>query len=472
MNILEKIIYEIAAFILAISPSTNYVEGVIGQPRSFLPHQTQTQTDKTISSLIYRGLFKYDIYGSLVPDLADSWIISDDGIIYTIKMKEGQTWTDGSPITSDDLIYTSFKSPELFGVATDKVDDLTVRYILPNKFSPFLSLFTKGIMKINSEEEQNPLKPISNGAFKILSVEESGPIYKQIILLNLDQSQEIRKLIFKYYPNEEEVVTAARLGEIDGFISSQDYEFENFEERNFPLQSVYYAIYFNLKNENFKDVEFRKKLRKALHVQEIAYDKGISAIGPISRNVFTDKKTGGDYYDKDYKENLQNALTITVPDVKSLIEVAQRIKAFWEEKLNMDIKIKTVDPDRFEKEIIETRNFEVLLYGQEIGRDPDRYVNWHSTQKDPPGLNLSGFEQVRADRALEEGRNEIDNDKRLTHYSEFQKVVDEQVPAIFLYHPHIKYYMNKYIKGIGDKYTFTAADRFLDFGVWYITKSI
>src|SRR3989338_2760643 len=121
MNILEKIIYEIAAFILAISPSTNYVEGVIGQPRSFLPHQTQTQTDKTITSLIYRAL---------VPDLADSWIISDDGIIYTIKMKEGQTWTDGSPITSDDLIYTSFKSPELFGVATDKVDDLTVRYIL------------------------------------------------------------------------------------------------------------------------------------------------------------------------------------------------------------------------------------------------------------------------------------------------------------------------------------------------------
>ena len=472
MNIIEKIIFEIAAFILAISPSTNYVEGVIGQPRSFLPHQTQTQTDKTISSLIYRGLFKYDIYGSLIPDLADSWTISEDGIVYTIKMKEEQTWTDGTPITSDDLIYTSFKSTELVGVATDKVDDLTVRYTLPNKFSPFLSLLTNGVIKINSEEEQNPLKPVSNGTFRILSVEESGPIFKQIILLNLDQSQDIRKLIFKYYPNEEEVITAAKLGEIDGFIASKDYIFENFEEKNFPLQSVYYSLYFNLRNEKLKDTEFRKKLRRALHVQEIAYDKGITTIGPISRNAFTDKKTGGDYYDKDYKENLITQLTITVPDVKSLVEVAQRVKTFWEEKLNMDVKIKTVEPDKFENEIIENRDFEVLLYGQEIGRDPDRYVNWHSTQKDPPGLNLPGFEQVRADRALEEGRNEIDSDKRLTHYSEFQKVIDEQAPAIFLYHPFIKYYVNKYVNGIGDKYTFTAADRFLDFGVWYITKAI
>ena len=415
MTILEKVIFEIAAFILTISPSTNYVEGVIGQPRSFLPSQTQTQTDKTISKLIYRGLFKYDIYGALLPDLADNWTISEDGIVYTIKIKENQTWADGTSITSDDLIYTAFKSSELTGVATDKVDDLTVRYTLPNKFSPFLSLLTNGVMKSNSEEEQNPLKPTSSGTFKVLTVEKSGPIIKQVILINLDKLQDIRKLIFKYYPNEEEVVMAAKLGEINGFIASSDYTLENFEERSFPLQSVYYALYLNMRNDKLKDVEFRKKLRKTLHIQEVVYDKGITTEGPISRNAFTDKKTEIDYYEKNFKEDLNSEITITVPEVKSLVEVAQRVKIFWEERLNLDVKIRTIDPDKFEDEIINTRDFEVLLYGQEIGRDPDRYVNWHSTQKDTPGLNLSGFEQVRADRALEEGRNEIDSDKRITH---------------------------------------------------------
>src|SRR3989344_6319274 len=167
MNILEKIIYEIAAFILAISPSTNYVEGVIGQPRSFLPHQTQTQTDKTISHLIYRGLFKYDIYGALVPDLAESWTVSNGGLVYTIKLKANQKWLDGSKVTSDDLIYTAFKNQKLSDVAPDKVDDRTVRFTLPNKFSPFLSLLTTGVMQANAEEKNRPLLPVSSGQFRV-----------------------------------------------------------------------------------------------------------------------------------------------------------------------------------------------------------------------------------------------------------------------------------------------------------------
>ena len=112
-----------------------------------------------------------------------------------------------------------------------------------------------------------------------------------------------------------------------------------------------------------------------------------------------------------------------------------------------------------------------MLFGQEVGRDPDRYVLWHSTQKDPPGLNISGFDQIRADRALEEGRNESDSDKRVVHYSEFQKTVVGQTPAIFLYHPFVHYYVSKYIEGIGEKYTFSYSDRFLDFANWKRVKT-
>jgi ABC-type transport system substrate-binding protein len=79
---------------------------------------------------------------------------------------------------------------------------------------------------------------------------------------------------------------------------------------------------------------------------------------------------------------------------------------------------------------------------------------------------LSGFEHVRSDRALEEGRNELDYEKRVVHYNEFQKVTFEQVPVIFLYHPYAHYYMSKNIEGIGQKNTFTATDRFIDFANW------
>ena len=109
MNFINQIIFAVSSFLLAILPSTEYVEGLTSQPQSFFPHQAQSHQDRTISSLIYKGLFKYDIYGDLVPDLAESWAVSEDGLEYTVTLKENQYWSDGSPVTTDDILYTSFK---------------------------------------------------------------------------------------------------------------------------------------------------------------------------------------------------------------------------------------------------------------------------------------------------------------------------------------------------------------------------
>jgi peptide/nickel transport system substrate-binding protein len=178
------------------------------------------------------------------------------------------------------------------------------------------------------------------------------------------------------------------------------------------------------------------------------------------------------YFDEEYEANRSDmTLRITVPDVKVHKKVAESIAHIWEDKLGMEVKIIEADPETILEDVIKPHDFELLLYGQEIGRDPDRYVNWHSTQKEFPGLNISGFEQVRSDRALEEGRNEPDSEERAVHYNEFQEVVHQEIPAIFLYHPFTKYYVSDYITGIGEKYTFSVGDRFLDFSNWKRVKT-
>ncbi|MFZ5424900.1 MAG: ABC transporter substrate-binding protein [Patescibacteria group bacterium] len=469
---IKTILFYVTSFILAVYPATTYVEGVTGQPQSFFPHQARSQNDVTISNLVYRGLFKYDIYGALVPDLAESWAISEEGIVYTIKLKDDQYWSDGTQITADDLIYTSFKHPLLQGVATDKVDNLTVRFTLPNKFSPFLSLLTVGIMRVNSEENYNSLEPVTSGPFRLLSIKRSGPIVQEVVLLNEKSDDEFRKLVFRYYTNEDELVTAAQLGEIDGFVASANHELDNFQKYEFPLQGVYYSLIFNLRNEKLQDVETRRSLEKVLNKDDLIYPFGIAVEGAISRSSYTDDALEFDAYDKDFVGDLKGLeLTLTLPDLEQHEIVSKKVQDAWEDKLNAEITLNKVAPAEMQEQIIKDRNFEVLLYGQEVGRDPDRYINWHSTQQDVPGLNLSGFEQIRADRALEEGRNEPDSDIRFTHYQEFQRVVHEQVPAIFLYHPFIKYYVSDYIKGIGEKYTFRYTDRFLDFSNWSREKT-
>lgn len=469
LNAIRDIFFYILYFLISIVPTTTYIEGVVGQPQNFLPTQARTPHEKTVSSLIYRGLFKYDIYGSLIPDLVDTWEISEDNTVYTIKLKDNQYWSNGAKINSDDLIYTAFKTPDLQGVATDKVDNLTVRFTLPNRFSPFLSLLTVGLMPLNAEETNNSLMPVSSGPFKILRTEQDGPVIKKLLLTNDDPNKQIKKLVFRYYANDDEIVTAAKLGEIHGFISPKVLELENFVDYKFPLQGIYYGLFFNLRNEKLQDLEFRKKLESSLDLTFLTQPYGIAVQGPISRNEFTNEDLDYNKYDSTLKENNpEPVLELITPDIKVHTDMAKNIKNFWEDRLGIEVSVKTIAADKLNKDIVEPRNFEVLLFGQAVGRDPDRYVNWHSEQSNYPGLNITGFSQVRADRALEEGRNEIDIDKRIIHYDEFQRVIYEQSPAVFLYHPYVNYYINKRITGVGQKATYIEADRFLDFDNWKI----
>jgi len=451
-------------------PSKTYVEGVVGQPASFLPSRAQTEIDKTISKLLYRGLFKYDNFGTLVPDLAETWEVSNEGLTYTVTIKDNQFWSDGSKINANDLLYTSYKTPNLSAVATDKIDDLTVRYTLPNKFSPFLSLLTVGVMKNQSDEKDQGFYTPSSGPFTVASIKKKGELVKRVVLLDV-KSPNIKQVAFRFYPNEDELVTAYKLGEIHAFLLKEQGGFKvdkTLSLKQYPIQSVYYALFFNLRNESYKDLELRNQLAKTLNVDEIIYGQGIPVEGPISRSSYTDEKYKEGDYDKTASYDLLGKeIKIDVPNTPTLLEVAEKIKTGWEDKLNANVTLVKYTSDEIKEKVIELRNFDILLYGQEVGRDPDRYVNWHSTQSAAPGLNLSGFDNTRGDRALEEGRKELDVDTRIKHYNEFQKVVYENTPAIFLHHPYMNYYVSNKIKGMGDKYTFTLADRFLDFNNWF-----
>ena len=472
MQLIKNLFYALNILLISLSAPTGYREGVAEQPKSFLPSKTVSLHEKTVSSLLYRGLFKYDIYGVLIPDLADTWAISEEGLVYTVKLKDNQYWSDGRKIIADDLLYTSYKIADLAGVATDKVDDLTVRFTLPNKYAPFLSLFTVGIMPRGSEETKSDLRPIVSGDWRVARVERNGKVIRQISLVTLNPKYKLKKMVFKYYTDQGELTTAAKLGEIDGFLDVKPHELENFTDYKFPTQGIYYALYFNLNNEKFKDVTLRQKMEKVLPIKELIFDKGIGVQGVISRSVFTDKNLSFDKFDAAFTEEFGGiSVKIIVPDLNTHTELAEKIKAIWKDRLGLQVEIEKIPPDRMLEEVINPRKFEVLLYGQEVGRDPDRYVNWHSTQKDAPGLNLSGFEHIRADRALEEGRNELDNEKRVIHYNELQKTVSENTPAIFLYHPFVHFYVSKFIDGIGEKYTFVSADRFLDLENWKRLKT-
>jgi peptide/nickel transport system substrate-binding protein len=467
MQIFRNILFYISTFILSTLPTSSVVEGVVGQPQSFFPTEAQSQTDKTISHLIYRGLFYYDSEGALQGDLAAEWNSSEDNLSYTIKIEEGQKWSNGVEITSDDLIYTAFKLPELTGVATDKIDRYTVRYTLPNAFSPFLSLLTAGVMPVDAEEQQNPLRPISSADFRVISIKRDGPAVRKVVLYNTNPKASIKKLVFRYYSGDRDLLTAAALGDVDTFATSEIVDLDRFKAKKIPLKGVYYSLFFNLRDEKLQDATLRERLASVLDVEELVDNQGTPVEGPLSGNPFLDDSLDFDLYQESTaSEFLDTSLEIVVPDTRKQRELAEKVEQSWEEGLGLDVNVLALNPDDIAELIIPSRNFEVLLYGQQVGRDPDRYINWHSTQADHPGLNLAGVDNVRIDISLEEGRNTVDPDERFTHYEDFQSNLMEQLPAVFLYHPYMNYYVSQNISGVSEEEVFDPWDRFDNFYEW------
>lgn len=467
MDFLTNVYIFITSLFLSVLPAREIREGVILQPTSFYPMKAENQVEKTVSKLLFRGLFKYNIYGELENDLAESYSISQDGLEYEFKLKDNQYWTSGQRITADDLLYTAFNSPSLQGISIDRVDDLTVKFRLQNKYAPFLGLMTQGVIPNNSLEKNNDLNPISSGDFRVINVRRSGPVVKEIVLYT--SNYKIEKLIYRFYNSDEELFIASKLGEIDLFLSNSVEELDNFNVYKVPIFSNSYGIFFNLSKSRVPDLDFRQKVSKVIDYKEVSDKFGASIEGPISRDpIYTSKKINFNKYDRTIKEDLKGrVLEIKTINSNRNKELMELLSTYMEKKLNVNLRPIYYEPEEFLENILKERDFDAIFFGIETIRDPDRYVNWHSSGI-APGFNFTSFQNPTADKSLEDGRQELDLNKRTSHYNKFQEVFDQNLPAIFLFHPTVNYYVSNRISGIGEKVTFDLSDRYQDFFNWVV----
>ena len=86
------------------------IEGVLNTPAHINPllagGEIGSEADRDISALVYSGLLRAGANGNFVPDLAERYEISDDGLSYTFWLKEDLEWHDGEKITADDIVFT------------------------------------------------------------------------------------------------------------------------------------------------------------------------------------------------------------------------------------------------------------------------------------------------------------------------------------------------------------------------------
>ncbi len=172
------------------------------------------------------------------------------------------------------------------------------------------------------------------------------------------------------------------------------------------------------------------------------------------------------------KETIPLKLSLTTVDQPFLNEVASQLRNQWQE-LGVMLEIKTYNIGFLKQEIIKPRNYEMLLFGNILGAIPDPFPFWHSTQIRDPGLNLSLYENRRVDELLEQARQTLNEEKREKLLEEFQNILIEDAPAIFLFNPNYLYFVSEKIRGISEGTITDPSKRFRNIENWYIeTKRI
>jgi peptide/nickel transport system substrate-binding protein len=166
------------------------------------------------------------------------------------------------------------------------------------------------------------------------------------------------------------------------------------------------------------------------------------------------------------------SLNITTVNQTENITAANLIKDLWKE-LGIKTSVEVVEGNRISRDVIKPRNYEVLLFGIIVGSNADPYPFWHSSQAQDPGLNLSGLSNREVDKLLEEAKKTNEEEKLKEIYQQFQKIIESEIPAIFLYSPTYTYAVDQKVKGINLDRVVLPSDRFNNIQDWYIkTKRV
>jgi peptide/nickel transport system substrate-binding protein len=494
-------------------------EGLIGAPQYINPVLARPFTaDADVTKLLFRGLMRVDEHMNVVPNIAESLTVSDDGKTYTAVLKAGQVWSDGSPITATDVVYTyetiadaNYQSPRQALYSTVKVtatDDHTVVFTLPAATPSFRAALTLGILPSQLWQDQTPqtfslaelnIKPVGSGPLKFQSVtkDRAGNIKSYTFIRNKlynGTAPYIDKLVLKLYPDSTSALDALHndavdsLGAID--IASAASVKKDRRITAVPIGQVLGA-FFNEKNVVLKLPEIRKALAMAtdrdaivkrafagyadpLFGPLIAGQPGYSADAKkVTTNVAQASATleqagwkiGADGFRS--KGNQAFTFTITTVDEPMYSQTAELLAEQWK-AIGAKVTVATVSLDAIQKSTIKPRQYDALLFGQLLDAGGDLYPLWHSSQQSGNGFALSVAFIKNADADLEKARSATSDAVRSTALADFQNIVVDEVPAILLVQNQYLYAHEPNLRGLDGQALVSGDFHFRNIERWYL----
>lgn len=500
--------------------SNEYTESLVGDYEGINPIFPQSnKINDQISYLIFEGLTKYNPQKKQIEQNLASFSSNPDSTRYIYNLKSDLQWSDGEALTVDDVLFTYkniFQHPKFQNdiirttfqsIQINQISETEIEFILPNSNSFFPTLTTLPILPkhIHKGIEISELEPnsfttkelIGNGPYILKKDEELKKGVHRIVLTKnknyFKKEPNIKTVEFLIYPDitqalesQENINTYANITQTN----SDQLEQSKFQFKKFTLPQ-YTSLFINSSKPILDKKYIRESISKSIDkesLQQSLKDKKIiqNPIFFFSENNYTKPDhnairasieengfsiNGEGAYQREDEVLIFNLVYPAYeadPDKQEEVKIAvNKIKSNLNQS-GIIINSQAI-PNQLLNQTILQKEYDLLLFGQDLGIDLDLYQFWHSSQSGQSKLNLSNYQNNVADNIINSLRRETNPETKIDLINQIHQNFQNNYPAVFLYSDYHTFAFDNKVKNrnILEHYSSTS-DRFYDIYLWTV----
>lgn len=475
------------------------VDGLFEEPDSLLPEGSIETYANLVDATIWSALFYGDNAGIIHPGLAKeiptvaNGGLSPDGTQITVHLRPNLKWSDGSPLTSDDVAFTLnlFKNPA-FGAKTQagefkkiesvstpdpstviiKLNQVDIPFLAlaltdPLPFAPLPKAVYGSMDPASIYKSDNNLAPkVTSGPFMIKERVKAdhitvvrNPNYYQAGKPYLDQ------ITFKIIPDQNTILTALQSGQIDTSWFLDINKLDQYKTLNGYKVALdknpasYEGIYFNFKNPFLADIKVRQAITMGIDISPVIQNvwKGIAvATCDDANGTFAHEpslipcykhdpagakallegdgfKMGSDGYYAKGGKTLELRYSTTAG--KAYREQTEQVVQDQLKSIGIKITIVNYPADTYFGTVLyDYTKYDIAEFANSLGYDPDNHTQWGCDQfTDKGGFNISAWCNTTVDAAIKTELTNPDQSARMTAFHTIHQGIITDLPAMWYY---------------------------------------
>lgn len=448
---------EPSSFSLSVSGRGGELRVLIpSEPQAFDPNVPGDEIARILAPSLFSTLVALDADGRLLPDLAQSWEVTDGGRTYLFHLRKGVLWHDGRPFGSDDVRFTLERLKRNQSISYEAVrrisrietpDDATVVLRLRESWAPFLSILAWGGTYIlprhlSSGDSSADGRPVGTGPFRFGEWVRGQQIVLEASPRFHRPGPFLDRLIFLVTPDSSRAAERLLLGEADLTVTRIPLDLVPQLKRSPDLRvltgpnSSRFFCAFNLRRPPLGDIRVREAINRAIDrgdlVRRTLFGYGAPGLGFYTPSVSWAYNGEAHVPRLDLKRaralvadaGARRELELVIPALAPIDEMGGLLRDQLGEA-GLTVRLTALPLNEWIERVIRRKDFDLTLMAGSHGPDPENLSFRFGSRTANPNL---GYANPELDAVLAAGAATMDLERRARSYHRAQEILARDLP--------------------------------------------